>query len=334
MTDFKNQKIAIVIPCFKVIDQIEAVIAGLPKWIWRVYVVDDKCPQKTGAFVERKFNDDRLKVIYNKKNLGVGGAVIAGYRSAIEAGADVIVKIDGDGQMDISKIHLFVIPIVRSQCDYTKGNRFFDLSGINQMPKIRIFGNVGLSFITKFSSGYWNIFDPTNGYTAIDARVAAHLPLDKLSERYFFESDLLCQLGLARAVVRDIPIPARYGDEESSINIFKIFFEFPFKHSKNYMRRILIQYFLRDFSAASLELVLGILFLGFGLIFGISNWNVSSSAEQVSTPGTVMLAALPIILGIQLLLAFLNFDIGAQPSEPLKDKLFYPKELENEISPD
>ena len=234
MTDFKNQKIAIVIPCFKVIDHIEAVIAGLPKWIWRVYVVDDKCPQKTGAFVERKFNDDRLKVIYNKKNLGVGGAVIAGYRSAIEAGADVIVKIDGDGQMDISKIHLFVIPIVRSQCDYTKGNRFFDLSGINQMPKIRIFGNVGLSFITKFSSGYWNIFDPTNGYTAIDARVAAHLPLDKLSERYFFESDLLCQLGLARAVVRDIPIPARYGDEESSINIFKIFFEFPFKHSKNF----------------------------------------------------------------------------------------------------
>ncbi len=334
MSSYKNHKISVVIPCYKVSEQIEAVIQDLPTWIWRVYVIDDNCPQKSGKFVEKNFNDDRIKVLYNTVNLGVGGAVIAGYREAIEAGADVIVKVDGDGQMDLSKLSLFVDPIVMSKCDYTKGNRFFDLSGINQMPKIRIFGNIALSFITKFSSGYWSIFDPTNGYTAIDASVAARLPLDRVSKRYFFESDLLYHLGLARAVVRDIPIPARYGDEESSLKISKIFLEFPYKHFRNFLRRIMIQYFLRDFSIASLELILGFLFLGFGLSFGISHWIWSSSADQVSTPGTVMLAALPIILGIQFLLGFLNFDINAQPSDPLKEKISGLQELEIEVTSD
>src|SRR5690606_26049650 len=115
--------------------------------------------------------------------------VMAGYLAATTAGADVIVKMDGDGQMDAAALPQLIGPILRGQADYTKGNRFYDLGQIGRMPRMRILGNAVLSFMTKISSGYWDLFDPTNGYTAIHARVLAKLPLRKISQRYFFETD-------------------------------------------------------------------------------------------------------------------------------------------------
>ena len=167
------------------------VLAALPPQCSLIYVIDDKCPQQTGEFVQRNSTDPRVRVLFHENNQGVGGAVITGYKHAIADGATVIVKIDGDGQMDPSLLDHFVSPILDGTADYTKGNRFFDLDRIGRMPVIRIFGNAVLSFATKLSSGYWNIFDPTNGYTAIHAGIAQRLPLDKLSKRYFFESDML-----------------------------------------------------------------------------------------------------------------------------------------------
>ncbi|MEX5669547.1 glycosyltransferase family 2 protein, partial [Pseudomonas neuropathica] len=87
-------------------------------------------------------------------------AVMSGYRAAIEDEMEIIVKVDGDGQMDPSLIPHFIEPIVSGQADYTKGNRFFDLESVRSMPKMRLFGNAVLSFMTKMSSGYWDLFDP------------------------------------------------------------------------------------------------------------------------------------------------------------------------------
>jgi dolichol-phosphate mannosyltransferase len=311
---------AVVIPCYKVKAHILNVLQKIGPECWRIYVVDDKCPEKTGDYVRENTTDPRVSVLYNPRNLGVGGAVREGYKQAIADGAAVIVKIDGDGQMDPDLIPEFVQPIFDGEADYTKGNRFYNLEYISQMPVARIWGNGILSFMTKLSSGYWDLFDPTNGYTAIHASVAATLPLSKLSARYFFESDILFRLNTIRAVVKDIPIRSVYGSEVSNLHIGRILPEFIAKHILNTAKRICYNYYLRNFSLASLELVIGVVAIGFGGVFGTIKWLASSESGGPATAGTVMLAALPVMLGIQFVLAFFNYDIISTPRDPISRK--------------
>ncbi|MDY7539959.1 glycosyltransferase [Undibacterium sp. RTI2.1] len=309
-------KISVVIPCYRVTRHILDVLSHIGSEITRIYVVDDQCPDKSGDFVEANNTDPRVIVLRNPHNLGVGGAVMTGYRAAIADGMDVIVKIDGDGQMDPALIPQFVGPILVGEADYTKGNRFFNLDKIRSMPKMRLFGNAVLSLMTKLSSGYWNLFDPTNGYTAIHAGVARQLPMDKISSRYFFETDILFRLNLQRAVVVDVPMDARYGDEVSNLKISKIIGEFLIKHARNFCKRIFYNYYLRDLAIASLELPLGLLLLSFGTVYGCWHWFLSANEDLLTPPGTVMLSALPILMGLQFILAFLAYDIAAVPTRP------------------
>lgn len=306
--------VAVVIPSYKVRKHILSVIGRIGPEVARIYVVDDCCPEDSGNFVTEHCTDQRIRVLKNLQNTGVGGAVMAGYRAAIADGADIIVKIDGDAQMDPALLPQFIAPIVDGWADYTKGNRFYNLTHIHRMPKLRLVGNAVLSFISKASTGYWNVFDPTNGYTAIDSRVAAHLPFDKISNRYFFETDMLFRLNTLRAVIADIPMDAVYGEEESNLKISQILGEFMGKHARNFLKRIVYNYFLRDTTAATFELLCGILLLLFGSVYGVVNW-ISSYNQHIATPtGTIMLSALPVIVGLQLVLAFLNFDVANLPS--------------------
>lgn len=198
-----------------------------------IYVVDDGCPEKQGPSSNNiAVHDARVKVIYHECNKGVGGAVLTGYAKAIVDGANIIVKLDGDGQMNPDLIPNFIQPILDYECDYTKGNRFYDARYLREMPAIRIFGNAVLSFFTKFSTGYWNLFDPTNGYTAIHSAIASRLVVSKISHRYFFESDILFRLSIIRAAVQDVPMESRYRDEVSNLRVRKILFEFLFNTSE------------------------------------------------------------------------------------------------------
>jgi glycosyltransferase involved in cell wall biosynthesis len=314
-------RIAVVIPSYRVTRHILPLLARIGPEVWRIFVVDDACPDGSGAAVEAGCSDPRVVVLRNPVNLGVGGAVLAGYAAAVEAGAGVIVKLDGDGQMDPALVPVFVAPIAAGEADYTKGNRFFDLARIGRMPAARIFGNAALSFMTKLSSGYWDVFDPTNGYTAIDARVAALLPVDRISRRYFFETDMLFRLNTFRAVVMDVPMDAHYGDEVSGLKISRILGEFLFKHARNGCKRIFYNYFLRDFSAASLELVAGLGLSAFGVGFGAYHWWLSAAQGAMTPIGTVMLAAMPVLVGLQLLLAFLSQDVANVPRLPIGKRL-------------
>ncbi|MEX5683702.1 glycosyltransferase family 2 protein [Pseudomonas silesiensis] len=311
-----DKKIAVVIPSYKVKKHILKVISEIGSEVQRIYVVDDLCPEGSGSFVKEKCKDERVKVIWHEANQGVGGAVMSGYRAAIEDEMEIIVKVDGDGQMDPSLIPHFIEPIVSGQADYTKGNRFFDLESVRSMPKMRLFGNAVLSFMTKMSSGYWDLFDPTNGYTAIHSDVAKHLPLDKISKRYFFETDILFRLNTLRAVVIDIPMEARYEDEVSNLKISKIVGEFLAKHFRNFGKRIFYNYYLRDMSLASFELPIGLLLILFGLSYGVSGWIESIQQGTPATAGKVMLSSLPLILGVQSLLAFIGYDIASMPKRP------------------
>lgn len=306
-------KIAVVIPCFKVKEHILSVIQEIGPEVSKIYVVDDCCPVRSGDHVTEHCTDPRVVVLRHTINKGVGGAVMTGYQAGIADGMDILVKVDGDGQMESRLIPKFVEPILRGEADYTKGNRFFDLEKIQSMPKMRLFGNAVLSFLTKISSGYWDLFDPTNGFTAIHSESAKHLPFKKISERYFFETDILFRLNTLRAVVVDIPMDAKYGDEVSNLKISKIIGEFAKKHTRNFFKRIFYNYYLRDMSIASIELPVGLMLVAFGGIFGVYHW-VASLHSGVPTPvGTVMLAVVPIIVGIQFILAFLAYDISSVP---------------------
>lgn len=308
-----SPRIAVVIPSYKVTRHILGVIASIGSECNRIYVVDDACPDGSGRYVEENCQDPRVRVIFHEKNKGVGGAVITGYRAAIEEDQDIVVKIDGDGQMDPTLLPDFVEPIVSGEADYTKGNRSYDLEEIHGMPKIRLIGNAVLSFMAKFSSGYWDLFDPTNGYTAVHVNVLRRLPLHKLSERYFFETDILFRLNILRAVVVDVPMDASYGDEVSNLKISKVVGEFMAKHLRNAFKRIAYNYYLRDMSLASLELPLGIILFLFAFFFGGANW-ISAAHHDAPTPvGTIMIATVSLLMGVQFLLAFVGHDVAQVP---------------------
>lgn len=314
-------RVAVVIPCYKCIDSILTVIGSIGPEVEKIIIVDDCCPNHTGLYVIKNCKDKRVEVLFNEKNLGVGGAMIAGYRRSLQLSVDIIVKLDGDGQMDPKLIPRFINPIIQKKADYSKGNRFFFLEDLKDMPKVRLFGNSVLSFMNKLSSGYWNIFDPTNGYTAISSKALSMIDINKVSKRYFFESDLLFHLYLAHAVVTDIPMKAVYGEEKSNLKISKVISEFLWKHFCNFQKRVFYTYFLRNFSFGSIEILVGNFLLFFGIGFGLFHWLQSSSLEQPATAGTVMLAALTFVLGIQFLVSFFHEDINLVPKVPLTSLL-------------
>lgn len=310
-----NKKIAVVIPCYKVKEHILDVINAIDSDIDKIYIVDDCCPDGSGGFVFESCDDQRIHIIKNENNMGVGGAVIAGYKQAVKDNMDVIVKLDGDNQMNPAIMGKFLTPIIESRADYVKGNRFFDPRMLMEMPTVRLFGNAVLSFVNKLSSGYWNIMDPTNGYTAISANILRILPMDKLDNRYFFESDMLFRLGTVGAVVYDIPMHSVYGDEKSHLNIFSVAVKFPAKYLRSFIKRIFYRYFLRDFNIGSLSLLFGSCLMLFSMMYGSYMWYQSIETGIPATSGTVMVAGLPAILGIQLLLFFLNYDILNVPRD-------------------
>ena len=311
---YRKNKIAVVIPCYNVSSHIEKVVKQIPEYVDHVLLIDDASKDKT-SLITKNIADkiDRVEQISHKRNKGVGGAVKTGYQKARHNSSDIVVKVDGDGQMDTTVMHQFLDPIIDGNADYTKGNRFYSIYDLKNMPTIRLLGNSVLSLVNKFINGYWQINDPTNGYTAIQSTVLQHLPLDKIDDRYFFESDMLFRLSTFRAVVTDIPINVKYEDEVSNLNIGKVILKFPLKYLKRFFKRLFYNYFLREFNVGTINLIVAVLFLGFGLTFGISKWFQAAAQNNYASSGTVMLAALPIIIGFQALLAFLQFDVQNQP---------------------
>ena len=314
-------KIVVVIPCYRVKGQVMAVLGAVGPEVARILCVDDACPEGSGAHIEQNSRDPRVKVIRLDENQGVGGAVMAGYEAALADDADVVVKLDGDGQMDPRIIPVLTQPVVRGLADYTKGNRFYSLENLRGMPALRLFGNAVLSFMSKFSTGYWNIVDPTNGYTAVSAKVLRLLPFGKISRRWFFETDMMFRLNTVGAVVLDVPMEARYAGENSNLRVSRVFLEFLWKHASNYVKRLFYNYFLRGFSIASVELVAGLVLLPYGIAFSLVKWAEAEAQNRYASAGTVMIGALSIIIGFQLLLSFLNEDMRALPQSPLQNRL-------------
>lgn len=322
MLNFEQFNIAVVIPCYRVEREIGAVLLAVPGYIRHILVVDDASPDRTAEIVAAAAkSDSRIELIRHAKNLGVGGALKTGFVRALALGAQVVVKLDGDGQMDATHLPDLLAPLLKGQADYAKGNRFRDFQALQRMPLVRRVGNMGLGFLAKVATGYWNLFDPTNGYVAIHADALAQLPLERVDNSYFFETSMLANLYLIGAVVRDVPMPARYRGETSSLSIRRTLLEFPLKLLRTFLRRILLKNLIYDFSMESVYLLAGLPLLLFGLVFGSIKW-ISYASQGIPAPtGTVMLPTLSVLLGIQFLIAAIEIDIRSTPKEPLSRAL-------------
>lgn len=312
-----SQHIAVIIPAYKVEKHINTVIMNIPPFVKSIIVVDDGSPDLTGSIL-KKISDPRLIILTHEQNRGVGAAMITGYDHAVAIGADILVKMDGDDQMDPDKLSDLIFPIVHQEADFTKGNRFLHQTQLQSMPVTRRIGNWGLTFMVKAASGYWQIFDPTNGYTAMHRCVWQNINKTRVARDYFFESSLLTEMRYINAVVEDVYIPARYQDEVSSMSIWKVLFSFPLRLLKATVRRFIYQYYLYNFSFGSLALILGMLFILFGFVWGIVYWRESQITGIPATTGTVLIAVLPIILGVQLLLQAISQDMAEIPRKPLQ----------------
>jgi glycosyltransferase involved in cell wall biosynthesis len=320
--NFKSYPIAAVIPAYRVEREIESVLHRLPSYLKYIIVVDDASPDHTGDLVAALAKRDRrLVLLRHAQNRGVGGAMVSGFRKALELGARIVVKIDGDGQMDIDNLPDLLTPLILGRADYTKGNRFRDFAALRQMPWIRRVGNLGLGFLTKAATGYWNLFDPTNGFLAIRAETLALLPLDHIDPTYYFETSMLANLYMLGAVVEDVPMPAHYQGQVSSLLIHRILLEFPFKLFNTFLRRAVLKNFVYDFSMASIYLLTGLPLLLFGLIFGSYKWIQYTSLGIPAPTGTVILPTLSVLLGIQLLLSAIESDLHSIPRQPLTNPL-------------
>ena len=316
-----SQVIAVVIPSYKVAKSLVGVVRSIGPEVSLIVVVDDACPESSGEHLKGNLDDSRVVVLTNEKNIGVGGATIEGFRYILRNRSDIeyVVKMDGDGQMDASHISSLIQPLFKGRCDYSKGNRFIDFETIQGMPKIRVLGNAVLSVFSKFSSGYWNVLDPNNGFVAITTNSLRRLPLDKIDQRFFFESDMLFRLNMAGAKVLDVPMKAHYGDEVSNLKIYKVLVPFLVGHTKNFLKRVAYRYFLQGMSVASIELFTGTLLLLFGSLFGIKTWIEASGS--IAPTGSIVLSSMTIILGMQMLLAFINFDVSSSTNSSYSKEL-------------
>jgi glycosyltransferase involved in cell wall biosynthesis len=309
---YKNRRIAVVIPAYNEARHVGDVLRSMPDYVDHVIPVDD-CSADETATVIRESGDARVVPLSTPSNSGVGGATLTGYARALELGCEVLVKMDGDGQMSAEHLPLLLDALVEQGYDYAKGNRFMPGASLAQMPRHRLFGNVVLTFANKVASGYWHIFDPQNGYTAITADALRRLDFGSIDRRYFFENDMLIGLNLSNARVRDVAIPARYGDEHSDLNALHAGVKFPLLFAPRLCRRVYRKYVLHDFSPIALFLFAGLLLMAWGLLFGAYHWVKSISTGHPATTGTVMLAVLPFILGFQLLLQAVVLDIQETP---------------------
>jgi glycosyltransferase involved in cell wall biosynthesis len=304
---YKDLCVAIVVPAHNEEKLIGTVVRTAPELVDHIIVVDDASTDDTsGAAVVA--GDDRLEVLRLAENQGVGGAVLAGHRHALKLGADVCVVMAGDAQMDPEYLPALLDPIASGEAGFTKANRFYGVGSFDGMPRHRVFGNIVLSFLTKASSGYWGLFDPQNGYTAIHRSALERLPLDRIAHRYDFENDLLINLNILRVPARDVPVPAVYGSEVSGMRLSRVAPRLLGTLYRGFWHRIWWKYVLQSFSPVALMLFagLGCLTLGAAASAFVV---INTLGPSIASPGTVLLAVAPLLTSLHLLISAMMLDI-------------------------
>ena len=306
-------KIIAVMPCYKSSEIAPLIAKDVIKFVDKLICVDDFCPDSTGEKVRNFVRSDKVDFIFHDFNKGIGGAMKSGYSYALKFEPEIIIKIDSDGQMDPYLIPKLIEPIIKGSYELTKGNRFTNPKSIRKMPLIRLIGNVGLGFITKLSTGYWELFDPTNGFIALRSEVLNEISLEKVDNGYFFETDLLFRCSLSNILISEIAMEAVYANEKSNLNPLKEFFRFFYKHINIFFKRLTYQYFLLDFNPGSLSLCLGFILGVFSLFIGIRSFTYYRSLSLETPLGIQILFLATSLICNQLIISFIYYDVSQKP---------------------
>ncbi len=304
----ENLKYCVILPAYNEGLHVATVVSRIPDWVDGIVIVDDASTDDTLAVAE-SLEDGRVRVCHHEKNLGVGGAMVTGFRAALDGDYDVVIKMDADDQMDATELPTLVRPIELGMAEYVKGNRFRRTGRPSAMPAARWFGNVVLSFLTKIASGYWHVFDPQCGFIAITVPTLRRLKLDGIARDYFFENDMLIRLNVVDARVVDVATSSLYGSEVSSVRIGRVSWTFPPRLLRGFIWRFVRRHLMNDFGLIGFLAIVGTLFTLFGGVFGLYNWVLSASRGVPTTTGTVMIAVVPLILGIQMMLQALSLEV-------------------------
>lgn len=313
----------VIVPTYKASNSIIKVITDSLKFVGHVLVVEDGCPENSADVVLQEFSkDSRVSVIQRDENGGVGAAMKEGFDWALTRKFKIVVKVDADGQMNVSEIPGMIRTIKEGKADLVKGNRFDSVGDLEKMPPIRIFGNAALSLMAKTSTGLWSINDSTNGFFAISLPALKAVQHQKLSNRFFFESDLLFRAGLANCVVKEISMPSIYGSEKSNLRVSRVLLTFPFLHFRNFLKRLIYSYFVKQWSLGTLNLLGSILMFLIAILIGVDYLSLNERSGNSISVGQAVGISMTSILGFQLLLAFLTYDVQMEERNGQKFHLF------------
>ena len=309
---YRKLETAVVIPCYNEEKMITQTIKKIPEYIDHIIAVNDASTDNTiGVLNKLKKQYSKLIIVDNKVNQGVGGALIAGYDYAIKNTKTTAIGIvAGDDQFDSSYLKAMLDDFIDQSADYVKASRFFHREAFKTMPKYRQFGNIFISLLTKFSTGYYSITDITNGCGWLRREIIEKVDFSIVEKRYDYETSMLTALSIANAKVIDHAVPAHYGDEKSTIKLIPTAWRNLKAVWKGFWRRIYYKYVLYGFHPVALFLFTGMFFLIISLLLAIFLVYVNLFAHQSPTAGSVMLAVLPFILGIQLTLTALTIDVS------------------------
>ncbi|GAA2034924.1 hypothetical protein GCM10009839_39460 [Catenulispora yoronensis] len=309
---YRELTVAAIVPAHNESKLIGKTITTMPDFVDHIIVIDD-CSTDDTSEKALAVGDPRVTLIRHEKNTGVGGAIMDGHRRALELKADVDVVMAGDAQMDPDYLPALLDPIADGRVEFTKANRFFSRTSYAGMPKYRIFGSIVLSFMTKAASGYWHLFDPQNGYTAIHTDALRRINLDSVAIGYEFENDLLIHLNIANVRAKDIPVPASYGEEVSGMRMRKVIPAISGLLFRGFWRRIMLKYVLQSFSPIALLLFSGLALLGFGTLFGTGMIIYRLAGGGTPSAGTVLIAVAPWLAGLHLVINSWLLDIQESP---------------------
>jgi glycosyltransferase involved in cell wall biosynthesis len=304
----EGKSVAVVVPAYREEALVGKTVQGIPRFVDRIYVVDDASDDGT-ADAARAAGDDRVTVLQHERNSGVGASIVTGYERALADGIEVVCVMAGDNQMDPRDLEVLVRPVAVGEVDYAKANRLFTGEAWRVIPRSRYLGNAVLSLLTKIASGYWHVADSQSGYTAISRETLGQLDLRRIYRGYGFPNDMLVHLNVWNARVRDFPSRPVYGvGERSGIKIRSVVPRISWLLLKGFLWRLREKYVIRDFHPLVFFYALGGLMTFVGLVLGVIETALRIAGNDVSV-GTVVLIALLLIAGSQFTLFAMWFDM-------------------------
>ena len=310
---YRNQKIGIFVPAFNEEKNIGEVLETMPDYVDHILVVDDYSHDDTSKVVKKFMKKDKRIILErNKKNQGNGYGAKFAYQKLVEMGCDLIAPLAGDGQTEPQYLPRLLDPVVDGKYDLAKGNRFLEAAVYKKMPRYRFVGNIFVTMLNKFSTGYYSMFDSLNGYYVARAETLKKINFEALGDRYEFENSFWIQLNIAGARVLDVSIPPVYKDEKSKIKLVRVVLPTLWTLQKGFVKRIFLKHVLFNFSPIGLFYIAGTILTWFGIIFGLVVF-LTSLGPSVASTATVMIAVVPFILGVQFLLQAVVLDIQNEP---------------------